>query len=80
MKLTDTRLVVWGTSFWLGRPNAITGQVPLADLHDVAVVRHGMVTGLALVFRGGAIVEVEALRGHRLRRLGRAVRERISDR
>jgi len=75
--LTDRGLVVWSTSFWFGRPRAISGRVALADIHDVAAARHGIVTGLAIAFKSGAIVEVEAIRGRRLRHLAAAVRERV---
>ena len=67
--LTEDRLVIWKTTFWFGRPGAIAGEVPLSQVHDVAAARHGIVTGLAIAFKTGAIVEVEAMRGRRLRRL-----------
>jgi hypothetical protein len=73
--LTDRRLVVWSTSFWSGRPRTITARIPLNKIHDVAAVRHGMVTGLAVVFTSGAIVEVEAIRGRRLRHLANEMRQ-----
>jgi hypothetical protein len=67
--LTDTRLIVWKTTFWMSRPGALAGEVKLDKVHDVAAVRHGMVTGLAIAFKTGEIVEVEAMRGRRLRHL-----------
>lgn len=67
--VTDARLVVWSTTFWLSRPGTIAAKVPLADVADVAAARHGIVTGLAVVLKNGEIVEVEAMRGRRLRRL-----------
>jgi len=73
--LTDRRLVVWSTSFWFGRPNTITARIPFDKIHDVAAVRHGMVTGLAVVFTSGAIVEVEAIRGRRLRHLAHTMQQ-----
>jgi hypothetical protein len=76
--LTNRGLIVWSTSFWFSRPRAISGRVALSDIHDVAVARHGLVTGLAVAFRSGAVVEIEAIRGRRLRHLGAAVRERLS--
>ncbi len=71
--LTESRLVVWKTTFWLSRVDTIVGEVPLAKVHDVATVRHGMVTGLAVAFKTGQIVEVEAMRGRRLRHLAHAM-------
>jgi hypothetical protein len=67
--LTEQRLVVWKTSFWFSRLAAISGEVPIAKVHDVAVVRHGLVTSFAIAFKDGQIVEVEAMRGRRLRHL-----------
>ena len=76
--LTNRGLVVWSTSFWFSRPRAISGRVALSDIHDVAVARHGLVTGFAVAFRSGAIVEIEAIRGRRLRHLAAALRDRLS--
>jgi len=76
--LTDRGLVLWSTSFWFSRPRAITGRIALADIHEVAAVRHGIVTGFAIAFRNGAVVEVEAIRGRRLRHLAAAVRDRLA--
>jgi len=72
--VTDARLVVWATTFWLNRPGPIAGKVPLTDVADVATTRHGIVTGLAVALKNGQIVEVEAMRGRRLRRLAAALR------
>jgi hypothetical protein len=77
--LTDHGLVVWSTSFWFGSPRAITARIPLAQIHDVATAHHGIVTGFAIAFTTGAIVEVEAMRGRRLRRLARQLRHRLTD-
>jgi len=75
--LTDTKLIVWKTTFWFNRPGSIAGEVPLDKVHDVAAARHGMVTGLAIVFKNGRIVEVEAMRGRRLRHLAARMQELI---
>jgi hypothetical protein len=74
--LTDRELILWSTSFWFSRPLAITGRVALSDIHEIAVARHGLVTGVAFALRNGAIVEVEAIRGRRLRHLAALVRDR----
>ena len=75
--VTDSRVVIWATSFWLSRPRSIVGRVPLTKIGAVATARHGLVTGLALALTSGEIVEVEALRGRRLRRLARSIRDEI---
>jgi len=75
--VTNARLVVWTTTFWLSRPGAISGKVPLSDVADVATTRHGIVTGLALVLKNGQIVEVEAMRGRRLRQLAAVLQAQI---
>jgi hypothetical protein len=67
--VTDRRLVVWSTTFWMNRPDRIVGHVTLAEVAEVATTRHGLVTGLALALTSGQIVELEAMRGRRLRRL-----------
>lgn len=76
--LTERRLVVWKTTFWFSRLAGITGEIPLTKVHDVAAVRHGLVTSFALAFKDGQIVEVEAMRGRRLRHLTDAMRALIS--
>jgi hypothetical protein len=77
--LTDQELVVWNTSFWFGAPRAVTARIPLAQIHDAAAARHGIVTGFALAFTSGAVVEVEAMRGRRLRHLARELRRRLAE-
>jgi len=77
--LTDRSLILWSTSFWFSRPLAITGRVALSDVYEVAVARHGLVTGVAFALKSGAIVEVEAIRGRRLRHLAALVRDRRAE-
>ena len=76
--LTDQRLVIWKTTFWFSRAADIAGEVAFSKLHDVAAVRHGFVTGLAFAFKDGQIVEVEAMRGRRLRHLADRLRPLLS--
>jgi hypothetical protein len=75
--VTNTRVVVWSTTFWMSRPGSLVGRIPLAKIGDVATARHGLVTGLALALTTGEIVEVEAMRGRRLRRVAAALREAL---
>ena len=76
--VTDRRLIAWRKSFFLGRPTEFSTSLPIDELYDVIVVRHGLLTGVTFVTTLGGIVEVEALRGRRLRHLaheaGRNVR------
>lgn len=71
--VTASRLVVWRTSFLLGRAVEVAGTMPLARVAQVGAVRHGIVTGLAFVVADGTIIEVEAIRGRRLRRLAATI-------
>jgi hypothetical protein len=71
--LTARRLVSWRTSFGLGRPVELAGDVELSRIAQVSTPRLGIVTGLAIVLSNGAIVEFEALRGRRVRRFGAAL-------
>ena len=45
---------VGSPSFWFGRPDAITARIRSTQVHDVATVRHGLVTGVAFAFTDGA--------------------------
>ena len=48
------------------------GGIPLTRVADVATARHGIITGLAFALTNGYVVEVEAMRGARLRRFAAA--------
>jgi hypothetical protein len=76
--LTDRRLVIWKTTFWFNQAAEISGDVAFAKLHDVAAVRHGLLTSVAFAFTDGQFVEVEAMRGRRLRHLAAALRRALS--
>jgi hypothetical protein len=76
--LTDRRLVIWKTTFWFSRVSEISGEVPFDRLHDVVAVRHGLVTSVAFAFTNGQIVEVEAMRGRRLRHLAAEMHARLT--
>ena len=78
--VTNRRLLVCRTTFMLGRPSTVEGDLDLRRIADVATTRHGAVTGLAFALLNGYIVEVEAMRGARLRRFGESVREALGGR
>ncbi len=77
--VTERRVVVWRPSFWFGRPAQLIGTVPFHHLAQVEVYRSGLASALVFVFKSGEMIEVEAMRTRRLRRMRDAVRERIED-
>ena len=76
--LTESRIIVWNTTFMLSRPGAVKGVVPLTNVAEVATTRHGLVTGLAVALTNGQFIEVEAMRGRRLRNFATALQEAIT--
>jgi len=75
--VTDRRIIVCKTTFFLSRAASIEGSLELGKLAEVAARRHGIVTGLAFALTNGQVVEVEAMRGARLRRFAHAVRDAL---
>jgi hypothetical protein len=66
---TGRRILFGKPTFW-GRPPAqFSSAIDLSSIAQIAVTRHGLITGVAFGMTHGAIVEVEALRGRGLRRL-----------
>ena len=78
--LTDRRLIVCRQTFWMSRPAGAAGSIDLDRFIEVAIVRHGLVTSIALAIESVGLVEVEAFRGGPLRRLARALRAAIAER
>jgi hypothetical protein len=75
--VTARRLVLWKPSFWFGRPHDLVGDVPIKRLINAEVYRQGLAHVLALGFTNGMLVEVEAMRGRRLRHLRDAIRAQM---
>jgi len=75
--VTSQRLVVWKPSFWLGHPRQFVGEVPITRLINAETYRRGLAHVLALGFTNGMYVELEAMRGRRLRRLRDAIRAQM---
>jgi hypothetical protein len=75
--VTAQRLVVWTPSFWFGRARHLVGDVPITRLINAEVYRQGLAHVLALGFTNGMYIEVEAMRGRRLRRLRDAIRAQL---
>jgi hypothetical protein len=76
--VTDTRLLVWRTSFGLNRPTGGAGCVPIERIAQVNTPLRGLVTGLALALTNGAIIQFEAMRGRRVRALGHEIKAAMS--
>ncbi|MCU1428564.1 MAG: hypothetical protein JWL83_2564 [Actinomycetia bacterium] len=71
---TGRRLLVWRPSFFAGRPRELVGSVPFERLAEVTVYRQGFAVSLTLLFTDGQIVEVEAMRKRRMRKIADIVR------
>jgi hypothetical protein len=78
--VTDTRLIVWRTSFGLNRPTGLAGSIPLDRIAQVNTPRLGLVTALALALTNGAVIQFEAMRGRRVRTLGHEIKAAIAGR
>jgi hypothetical protein len=78
--LTERRLLVCRASFWTGRASTPAGAVDLSEIAQVATTRHAALVALAFALANGHVVEVEALRGRRLRRLAHALQAALGDR
>jgi hypothetical protein len=75
--VTAQRLVLWRPSFWFGRPRQVVGDVPMTRVANAEVYRQGFACVLALAFNDGQYIEIEAIRGRRLRRLRDAIRAQL---
>jgi hypothetical protein len=76
---TDRRILVGKPRFWGGAPARYTGELDYAKVAQVVAIRHGLVTGVAIAFHFGGIVEVEAVRGRGLRRFADVVTAQIAE-
>ena len=74
--LTEQRLIVCQTSFWLNRPIGVAGALPVSEIAEVAVVRQGLLSTVAIAIKHRGIIELEALRGRPLRRLAHIIQSR----
>jgi hypothetical protein len=75
--VTAQRLVIWTPSFWFGRPHHLVGEILISRVINAEVYRQGLAYVLAVGFSNGMYVEVEAMRGRRLRRLRDAIRAQL---
>ncbi len=77
LALTNRRILVGRLTFMMGRPSTVEGAIELTRIFDAVATRQGLVTSLAFAFVNGQIVEVEAMRGRRLRRFAQSVRDAL---
>lgn len=70
---TDRRVLIGKPTFWGRNPSQYWSAVEFDKIAEIAVVRHGLITGVAFGFTHGAVVEIEALRARKLRRLAEVV-------
>jgi hypothetical protein len=75
---TNRRVLFGKPTFWGRRPARYWSAVEYEQIAEIIAVGHGVVTGVAFGFKHGAIVEIEALRGRRLRALVGIVADRIT--
>jgi hypothetical protein len=66
---TDRRVLFGKPTFWGRIPSRYSGAVDIGQLAQIVAVSHGLLTGVAFAFKDGGIVEIEAMRGRRLRQL-----------
>jgi hypothetical protein len=76
--VTPRRVLFGKPTFWGRAPARYSSAVDLGAVAQIAYTRHGLVTGVAFGFTHGAIVEVEAIRGRRLRHLVDVVADLIA--
>jgi hypothetical protein len=74
---TDRRVLFGRPTFWGRCPDRYSGAVAFERISQIVAVRHGIVTGVAFAFTDGAVVEIEAIRSRRLRRLVEVVDDRL---
>jgi len=67
---SSDRRLLFGKPTFLGRtPSRFWSELDYAKVAQIVAVRHGLLTGVAFAFNHGAVIEVEAVRGRRLRQL-----------
>jgi hypothetical protein len=76
--VTDRRILFGKPTFWGRAPSAYRSALGFDQIAQVVWVRHGLVTGVAFAMRHGAIIELEALRGGKLRHMVDVISTRLS--
>jgi hypothetical protein len=75
---TDRRLLFGKPTFWDRPPPSYWSALGYDHIAQVVWVRHGFVTGVAFGMKHGAIVEIEAVRGRKLRRMVDVISARLT--
>jgi hypothetical protein len=75
---TDRRVLFGKPTFWGRMPAEFWSAVDYADIAQIVATSHGIVTGVAFATSSGAVVEIEALRGRKLRRFAQVVEAHMS--
>ena len=77
---TDRRILFGKPTFWGTAPSGYWSALGYDHIAQTVWVRHGFVTGVAFGMAHGSIVEIEAVRGRKLRRLVTVIQEQIASR
>jgi hypothetical protein len=77
---TDRRVLFGKPTFWGTAPSGFWSALDYDRIAQIIWVRHGFVTGVAFGMTHGSIVEIEAVRGRKLRHLVTVIQERIASR
>ncbi len=75
--LTDRRILVWSLDKWKNQPEALIGEIPLADLEGVAYKQTFLFGKLTLRLQGGRDLEVDVARVEKGRAFADALEARI---
>ncbi len=78
--VSDQRVLFGKPTFW-GRPPArYWSAIDLGEIAQIVATAHGIVTGVAFALTSGTVVEIEALRGRKLRRFAETVEAHLPPR
>jgi hypothetical protein len=75
--VTDRRVLFGKPTFWGAPPTQFWSAVEHSEIAQIVAVQHGVVTGVAFGLANGGVVEIEAIRGRRLRRAVRAIEDHL---
>ncbi len=77
---SDRRVLFGKPTFWGYPPTAYWSALAFGDIAQIVAAQHGIVTGVAFALTNGSVVEIEALRGRKLRRFAEAVEQALPPR